>query len=338
MTCTITGLFDTRQAADETIRHLVEHDGIDRAAVRLHGRDDVTVSSGLSTAGEDQGIWASLKSLFMPDEDRYTYSEGIRRGGVVISVEVEDGQVEHVMDVFEQNGAVDLDTREAEWRQSGWGGYASDTRTTSTEAMGRDTTGMPAGGMGLAASAAPGLPASGERTGMAESRSGVSGAATDHATANPAPMAGSDRSDTGDAATPMTEGRGGEEVVPVVEEQLRVGKRDAERGRVRVRSYVQERPVTENVTLRQEHVNVERRSVDRPLTGADEAFRDRTIEATEHTEEAVVSKEARVVEEVIINKESTQHEETVRDTVRRQDVEVEDTRTGTATPTPRKPA
>ncbi|HWL81787.1 MAG TPA: DUF2382 domain-containing protein [Roseomonas sp.] len=338
MTCTITGLFDTRQAADETIRHLVEHDGIDRAAVRLHGRDDVTVSSGLSTAGEDQGIWASLKSLFMPDEDRYTYSEGIRRGGVVVSVEVEDGQVEHVMDVFEQNGAVDLDTREAEWRQSGWGGYASDTRTTSTEAMGRDTTGMPAGGMGLAASAAPGLPASGERTGMAESRSGVSGAATDHATATPAPMAGSDRSDTGDAATPMTEGRGGEEVVPVVEEQLRVGKRDAERGRVRVRSYVQERPVTENVTLRQEHVNVERRSVDRPLTGADEAFRDRTIEATEHTEEAVVSKEARVVEEVIINKESTQHEETVRDTVRRQDVEVEDTRTGTATPTPRKPA
>ncbi|MDJ0390496.1 YsnF/AvaK domain-containing protein [Roseomonas sp. E05] len=346
MTCTITGLFDTRQAAEETVRHLVERDGIDRSSVRQHGRDEV--SSNTAAAGEDQGIWASLKSLFMPDEDRYSYSEGIRRGGVVVSVEVEDSQVEHTMDLFEQNGAVDLNSREAEWRQSGWAGYTGTTqetpRSTGTDTPGYDTTaGIPssagiAGGMGLAASGAPGLGTPESQPGSMETRSGMTGTGTDRPTASPAAMTGSDLAGSGTAATPMAEGRGGEEVIPVVEEQLRVGKRDAERGRVRVRSYVQERPVTESVTLRQEHVNVERRNVDRPMTDADDAFRERTIEATEHGEEAVVSKEARVVEEVTINKDSTQHEETVRDTVRRQDVEVEDSRSGTTPPMPRNPA
>ena len=86
-------------------------------------------------------------------------------------------------------------------------------------------------------------------------------------------------------------------MIPIVEERILVGKRDVERGRVRVRSYVVETPVTEQVTLREEHVDVQRRVVDRPLTDADEAFRERVIDATEHAEEAVIAKEARVTEE-----------------------------------------
>ncbi|MBO1075583.1 YsnF/AvaK domain-containing protein [Roseomonas marmotae] len=131
------------------------------------------------------------------------------------------------------------------------------------------------------------------------------------------------------------EARVGEEgVIPIVEEKLRVGKRDTEHGRIRVRSYVIETPVTEQVSLREEYVEVERRTVDRPLSDADNAFREQTIEAVEHREEPVVSKEARVVGEVAINKGATEHTETVKETVRRQDVEVEDTRgtKGTGTP------
>jgi uncharacterized protein (TIGR02271 family) len=119
-----------------------------------------------------------------------------------------------------------------------------------------------------------------------------------------------------------TGSRGSETSVPVAEEELRVGKRDRSHGRVRVRSYVREEPVSEDVSLRDEHVEVERRPVDRPVSG-DDPFRERSIEAEERSEEAVVSKEARIAEEVSLRKEADTHHETVRDTVRRTEVEVD---------------
>ena len=120
-------------------------------------------------------------------------------------------------------------------------------------------------------------------------------------------------------------------VVERAEEQIRVGKREVGRGTVRVRSYVVETPVEEQVTLQQERVHVERRPVDRPVGAGDDVFRgERVIEATERSEEAVVTKEARVVEEIGLRKEADTRTETVRDTVRRQEVEVEDDRTAAA--------
>jgi uncharacterized protein (TIGR02271 family) len=113
--------------------------------------------------------------------------------------------------------------------------------------------------------------------------------------------------------------------IPVVEEQLRVGKEMINRGGIRIHSRVTERPVEKQVNLREEHVGVERHRVDRPLTEADKAaaFQNRTIEARETAERAVVGKEARVVEEVSLNKDVNTRTENVRDTVRRTDVEVE---------------
>jgi uncharacterized protein (TIGR02271 family) len=119
---------------------------------------------------------------------------------------------------------------------------------------------------------------------------------------------------------------GGEDVIPVVEEQLRVGKRDVSRGRVKVRSYVVETPVSEQVSLRTESVHVERRPVDRVVSVGDDAFRERTIEAEATSEEAVVSKEARVTGEVVVKKGVEQRTETVSDTVRSTKVDVEDNR------------
>jgi uncharacterized protein (TIGR02271 family) len=119
---------------------------------------------------------------------------------------------------------------------------------------------------------------------------------------------------------------GAEERIPLAEEQVVVGKREVGRGYVRVRSYVVETPVEERVTLHQERVDIERRPVDRPMEPGDEAFRERVIEATETSEEAVVSKEARVREEVVVRKEAEERTETVHDTVRRTEVEIEDER------------
>ncbi len=119
---------------------------------------------------------------------------------------------------------------------------------------------------------------------------------------------------------------GGEARIPVIEEELRVGKREVEGGGVRVRTRVVERPVEEAVRLREERVNVERRPVNRPVSEADlNAFREGTFELRERSEEAVVDKTARVVEEVAINKEVAERTETVRDTVRSTDVDVEET-------------
>jgi uncharacterized protein (TIGR02271 family) len=129
------------------------------------------------------------------------------------------------------------------------------------------------------------------------------------------------------------------EVIPVYEEQLRVGKREVGRGSVRVRSYVVEQPVQEQVHLREERVHVERRPVDRPAdiaAGTAEPFRERTIEVAAKAEEAVVGKEARVKEEIVVSKDAEERTETISDTVRRTEVEIEDGRARAPT-TPQKP-
>ena len=116
----------------------------------------------------------------------------------------------------------------------------------------------------------------------------------------------------------------GEVNIPVVEEELQVGTRQVRRGGVRLYTRVVERPVEETVRLRDETVHVERRAVDRPATEADvAAAQEGRLEVTETDEEAVVRKQARVVEEVVVGKAQEERTETVRDTVRRTEVEVE---------------
>lgn len=298
MTQTITALFDKPAEAEAAKAKLIAA-GIPQASVKLvQGAQTAHTRGSYDYKRDEGGFWGSLKDFFMPEEDRYAYSEGLSRGGTLLTATVEPAHVETAYDILEQNGSVDLDQRESTWRKEGWSGYSAGTATGSTT-----TTGTATG----AVTEATALKGTGTATGE-----------TDY--------------------------------IPVVEERLNVGKRVAESGRVRVRSYAVEKPVEEQVTLRDETVHVDRRAVDRPVTAADEAlFETKTIEATETREQAVVSKDARVVEEVGIRKDAGQRTETVTDTVRRTEVEVEDergnvNRTGTTgttttgtTPGTRKP-
>jgi uncharacterized protein (TIGR02271 family) len=141
--------------------------------------------------------------------------------------------------------------------------------------------------------------------------------------------------DTGTAAT-----RDGEQVIALAEEQLQVGKRMVETGRTRIRRYVVETPVEERVRLRTERVTIERR---RPVSGdtlSPDAFTETVTEITERGEEAVVAKTAHVGEEVVVRTEAGEREETVRDTVRREEVEITGGRDQVvgAEPVPAKPA
>jgi uncharacterized protein (TIGR02271 family) len=119
---------------------------------------------------------------------------------------------------------------------------------------------------------------------------------------------------------------GREETAPIVEEELSIGKREVASGGVRVTSSVEERPVEKTVSLREEEVEADRRSTDRKLSPeeAEAAFEGKTVEMMGTSEEAEVSKTARVVGEVSLNKQTNEREQTVRDTVRRTDVEVEE--------------
>ena len=276
---TFTAMYDARGAA-ETARDELISLGISDAAITIRG----TGASAAEVAPmEHKGFWASLSDLFVPDDDRDVYAEGLRRGGYLLTVQVPAGLENQASDVLERSEPVDLDARATTWRQSGWTGYQEET-----------------------------LPTEIVDTGLSSRHE--------------ADLGGRDVQPS--ARAPSAGGAAGEEMIQAAEEQLRVGKREAGRGSVRVRSYVTERPVEEQVTLTNETVRVERRPVDRPVAAGDLAFQDKQLEATERREEAVVSKEARVTEEISLRKDVDTRTETVRDTVRKQEIEVEDERTG----------
>ena len=116
----------------------------------------------------------------------------------------------------------------------------------------------------------------------------------------------------------------GDMTIPIVEEELQVGKSTVEQGGVRIRSRVIEKPVQETLRLREEHVVVNRRPVNRAVTDTDlNTFTEGEIEITERAEQAVVSKQARVVEEIEVGKQVSEREQVISDTVRRTDVDVE---------------
>jgi uncharacterized protein (TIGR02271 family) len=249
-TRTITAFFDNRADADAAIQRLVTA-GVQRNEISMVEGAKQSSASKASNQ-EDTGFWDSLKDFFLPDEDRQTYSEGLRRGGFLLTVRTNSGLYDRALAILDDEGTVDLDQRTATWRKEGW----------QPQAVG---------------------------TGM---------------------------------RSPSAE----REVIPVTEEQLKVGKRDVSHGRVRVRTYVVEEPIQESVDLREERVRVERRPVDRPATSDERLFQNRTIEAEERAEEAVVEKQARVKEELTVRKDVDQRSKTVSDKVRRTEVKVEDER------------
>jgi len=118
----------------------------------------------------------------------------------------------------------------------------------------------------------------------------------------------------------------GEDIrVPVYEEELVVGTRQEEEGRVHLHKEVVQEQESVPVTLRHEEVTVERVPVTGQTSQGDlrDAFTDKTIEIPVMGEEAVVGKQAHVVEEVRLHKDVTQEQEQVTDTVRKERVTVD---------------
>jgi uncharacterized protein (TIGR02271 family) len=242
--------------------------------------------------GVNGGLVPALQGLGVPYDDAEGYAEGVRRGGSLIVARVADTRVDDAIHALERHVPVDLESRRGEWRTGGWTGFDQSSDTDYP----LETTGI----------------------GDAATR-----------------LRDTDRESiaTTGASPPTDVETGREETVPLVEEELEIGKRQVERGAVRVRSYVVETPVSEDVRLRDETVTVERREAsDASLAAGAEAFRERTVEVRETDEVPVVRKSAHVTGEVVVRKDVEERVETVSDTVRRTEVEVEDARSTATTP------
>jgi uncharacterized protein (TIGR02271 family) len=288
----VVAMFDSLERARAARDRLVE-DGIPSADIDLINRDAEPGHSNYGYERTDEGFWGAVKRFFVPDEHAAGYTEGLRRGHAMLVVRPPFERHDRVVEILENYEPIDFDTREEEWRKTGWTGAAPTLASTQTGTA-STLTDQTATGLGTAAQPVA-------RPYVAEASTATA------ATERTVPTTGAES-----------------EAIPVVEEQVRVGKRRIERGGVRVRSYVLERPVEQDVTLREERVQVERRPVDRPAgTVPADAFREREIEVTATGEEAVVQKDARIIEEVAVRKEAEERVETVRDTVRKTEVEVE---------------
>ena len=158
------------------------------------------------------GLIGGLTNLGVPEEEAHYYAEGVRRGGLLVTVAAEDEALAgKAVGIMRQHGAIDIDERATQWKKQGW-----------------------------------------------------------------------------------------------------KGRFEAE-------------PVQQTVDLDEEHVDIERRPVDRPATAGEGGFREQSFEMRESREEPVVEKRARVVEEVKVGKQKSRRKQTVDDTVRRTDVEVQRT-------------
>jgi uncharacterized protein (TIGR02271 family) len=262
---TVIGVFDTYDHAERAKQQLIARGfSANDVQVRAHSADlsgtGTSTTSTATTSDHDVGFMDSVRNffsdLFGPDaDDAGHYSEAVRRGGAVVSVTVSDeSRVDSAREALAATGAVDIEKRVSEWKQTGYQGYRSDAAPYTRDEIAQERA----------------------------------------------------------------------RVIPVVEEELEVGKRQVDLGAVRVVSRMVETPVNESVTLREEHANIERRPVDRPASEADLAgLRDESIEIRETAEKAVVSKSARVVEEVTVGKTATEHTEQVSDSVRRTVVDVQ---------------
>lgn len=348
---TITAMFHTKAEADRAAAALRHDASLSATNVKVLPDEDVQ-----HTDAPEPGFFASLRNFFMPEEDRYGFAEGMRRGDYMVAVDADEEHTHRIMDILEQAGAIDLEAEEERWRREGW--QPGQSRTGGSHAAMADAAGMATGGAmmpdvaardaaGPAGAAVPSAATTtagpvadrssaatmAARTGPVpggaegsriEPAAGVSAPASASATASgTAPGAGV-AADAPAAAKIAARTETAEERIPLVEERLRVGKRQAIAGRVRIRSYVVETPVTETVHLREEHIQVERRPVDRPLTGSEaDPFREREIEATETREVPVVSKEARVREELVLHKSVEERDETIQDKVRHTEVREE---------------
>ena len=263
MSQVLVGVFDSFEQADEAQEQLAKA-GIPRSSMDVHANSRTADLSPTEPIPDVQSkpveesaaykIGHFFGHLFgggeAPSEVGH-YQEAVRRGGAVLTVNVADeAQLVSARTALHEAGALDIEERVAQWKNTGYQGYDASAAPYSAEES------------------------------LAE-----------------------------------------RQAFPVVRESLEVGKREVQTGGVRVYSRTVETPVSEAVTLRDEHATIERHPVDRIATAED--LKTASVEVRETAEHAVVAKTAHVVEEVTVGKVASERTETINETLKGTEVEVE---------------
>jgi uncharacterized protein (TIGR02271 family) len=263
MSQVLVGVFDSVEQAGQAQERLTQT-GIARSAMEVHANSQTSAGPLEDSRVEEPTVHAEESASYkighffgklfgggeQPAEVGH-YQEAVRRGGAVLTVTViDEAQMIAVRSALHEAGAVDIEERANQWKNTGYQGY-----DPSAAQFSADETAA-------------------ERQSFA-----------------------------------------------VVRESLEVGKREVQTGGVRVYSRATETPVTEKVTLREEHATIERQPVDRVATAED--LKAASVEIRETAEHAVVAKTAHVVEEVTVGKAVSERTETINETLQGTEVEVE---------------
>ncbi|MFB6326134.1 YsnF/AvaK domain-containing protein [Pantoea deleyi] len=118
------------------------------------------------------------------------------------------------------------------------------------------------------------------------------------------------------------------DILRLAEEQVEVGKRLVSEGSTRVRRYTVTDSVSEDISLHEQHADIFRRSVNEPALAGEVDWSEKTVEVAETHEQPVINKTTHVKEEVVVRTEGSDRTETVNDTVRRQEVDIDPARSG----------
>ncbi len=288
---TIVAIYDTAAHAEAAVRDL-EAANVPSNDISQHAKaGSMTGTERTTSSVGEKGFWASLFGG-EPDHDTSVYGHSIESGATVVTVKVPSTLYDKAAAILEKHNPIDVDARAEQYGLSGTStagtGYAGHGGKVEPA---RDATEAGAiGASGLTSAPATGVAGVGA-TGLGGKAVGTEGAESS--------------------------------TLQLAEEFLNVGKRAVRGGTTRIRRYTIEKPVEENVSLHSERIVLDRRPVTDGRVLANTDFTDKTISMTEMNEEAVVAKTARVVEEIGLHREATDRVETVRETLRKDDVKVE---------------
>jgi uncharacterized protein (TIGR02271 family) len=333
MAQTVVGIFNSASEAQNAKQQLISNGFTDMNVDIASGNTSDYINRTDDDRENESGIARFFRNLFGGDDkESERYTKVAERGCVVTVHAMDEEEAERAADLLDDYGAVDVDENYRKYSSndsgSSWGTgpgagtrsepvvagtpmgdtYVDTDRTTSGIVSDRtlDTDNTRSGGIFDDGSTT--------RSGIDRDRDGdIFDNDKDRGIFN--------RDSDRDRNYKEEESR----KIPIIEENLNIGKREIETGGVRLRSRIVEKPVEEHLRLREEHVRVERNAVDRDASAADiDSFNEETIEMRERAEVPVVSKEARIVEEVSLDKEVEHRDETISDTVRTTEVDVEE--------------
>jgi hypothetical protein len=86
------------------------------------------------------GIIGALVDLGIPEESAEVYAEGIRRGNVLVVVQVADNRTDEATRIMQQKGLIDIEGEAKNWRSSGWTGFDANANYADNQVPTRSAT------------------------------------------------------------------------------------------------------------------------------------------------------------------------------------------------------